>query len=766
MGNGFLFYKTVDWIIVVIVAVIGILGWYYLAKYRKERPLCFGRTCVGLVLSWLYLIYSNSSWPFWEKAYTLVDGGGGRIKFGEQAISIASERIFNNILIEITAIIIIGAFLWDLCIRYIKSHKTDSDNVESENQNGTYGIGLFYWSCIGLFLAQLFISYHWPATRLFSAQTIGYMKHLMRFIVSVAPIGLAFYFCNSFWKRLEDELNNKKFSDSIYPTLMVAQGTFYTFVGVSAILLTYTGGQNVDVILQGLKLAFLTSVVGLLYSIAARFKIKAAVDKHYTEVKNNEVKLATLKKINSTEEGIKVPEYLDERDFYVVLKNIDRSLAKFAGELVDANKDCLRKQADVFGEKLELVFNSLKKDMEEVSNHSADIKNNFEAQKVSSEELKNEMKALWENANGAYTNVSAVAENFNDLITNCKVEQLAPTVKQVSMLSESTERLNTNISAIIDKIGGNSDKIVAWSKNIETNLKNIMTADVNLYDEFSKYQQNIEKINLPKIADLLTVLTNNYEKLSMIKEQDVEFYETNKTAIEEQISLIKSMVHAQQAAVKEQEALLEELFRKQKEAINSKEEAVLASITAAEKDFNIRKEAIERLLVEREDGALQDIDKQKLAIEAKLKQHEETMDAIINEKEAFALKAIDEREAMMQDMLNQRKLIIEDTINNTRKLNASVGYASDALSTLQDRLNYDSDEVVSTIKEINNSIFNHHVEVSRVFYDKLITEQKKYLENLEAMRDKTMNASLDVTAQTLKHVINELKEHSQNDLKD
>ena len=137
-------------------------------------------------------------------------------------------------------------------------------------------------------------------------------------LLNIVPILLSVGLCISYWKKLVKDIENNNF-DSIYPTLMVAQGTFYTFVGVSAILVAYkaNGGSNeIPLLIGGLKLAFLTSVIGILFSIGAKSYIKEKMDIY---VKNK--------------------EHIDEYNIYDVLKEISCTLKDMKEQSDKTNKD-------------------------------------------------------------------------------------------------------------------------------------------------------------------------------------------------------------------------------------------------------------------------------------------------------------------------------------------------------------------------------------------------------------------------------------------
>lgn len=156
--------------------------------------------------------------------------------------------------------------------------------------------GLILWRCkclykntsvrtllivaLGIFTLNVAIGTNWlpndPSEYRTTSHNIGIVKAFFEFALSIIPIITSFYICNKYWKKMEEDFENKIFSGSIYPTLMVAQGTFFTFVGVASVLISFgiSKDGNTDQLLNGLKLAFFTSVIGLIYSIAAKIYVK------------------------------------------------------------------------------------------------------------------------------------------------------------------------------------------------------------------------------------------------------------------------------------------------------------------------------------------------------------------------------------------------------------------------------------------------------------------------------------------------------------
>lgn len=112
--------------------------------------------------------------------------------------------------------------------------------------------------------------------------------------LSWMTIGCSAYVCYSFWKKMKKKIQAYKFEDNFYPTMMVAQGTYYTFIGISAILITFgandNGNQFTEVrgLLAGLRLAFITSVIGLISSIIAKMYMKKKAIEYQESTPNQE----------------------------------------------------------------------------------------------------------------------------------------------------------------------------------------------------------------------------------------------------------------------------------------------------------------------------------------------------------------------------------------------------------------------------------------------------------------------------------------------
>ena len=615
-------YSFADKLCLVFFAVIIFAGLIFYKKKKEGKPSLFVITGVGVLLIWVFLMVTDQTWAFWKAAY---HSDAKRVNEAAQMIDIYSSSIFNNILVSIPTIWLLGAWIWSYLLKDVAK-----DIIKRENDDS---IQEFYFSCLFLFSAQLVIGYYWPNITLFEDIKItnkawGFIKHILRAFVAVAPIWYSFKFCNRYWGYLKEELEQKKFNDSIYPTLMVAQGTFYTFVGVSAILLIYTGNKDISQILQGLKLAFLTSVIGLLYSIAARFKIMAATKEYYAL------------------RAQRMP--LDEYDFYVLIKNIHDSLRNDFQNIVENNNKALNVQTEVFAQKIEEVFGKLKEDMATTAQYSQSIKENFEMQNKSAVQLRGEIAGLLEEANGAYSNISQTAAAFDRFIKESNASQLPKVVKDVAFVAEQTNRINnyaqslySNIENNLEKISRNSEEIVSWTSNMDK----MATANQALSSEIMQYHDAIGELNLPAVAQTLKHLSDSYENLDKFKDRDYTMLQQYNHMLEEQKAAISEQLH-----------------------------------------------------------------------------------------------------------------LLEDTIKMIRVSQASYEGSTRALSNLAERVNQNTDNVVGAFVNLDAQIRKQSLKIEEEHYKALLEQQKKYMENLEAARNKTLEASLDVTNAVLDRVKNEFAE--------
>lgn len=307
-----------------------------------------------------------------------------------------------------------------------------------------------------MFLVQLFTSYTFNNIRLISAADLKIAQNVWKFIIGLIPIVFSIALCQHFWRKLQEQLDKGEFSNSIYPTLMVAQGTFYTFLGVSVILFTYDSSRpDVNSLLAGLKMAFLTSVIGLLFSIAAKLHINSS-QKEW--IKNNP-KLE-LNRPTVTEEDI-YNVFITQNDIINIIKTDIASIkgysenqAKVMGEFVKAiNKAVTEHMQNTY----EFQKQCMEENLKEVSESMIkNINTVFSNMTSSIDTVKNSCIQINENLTGFNSNIESSFDTF--------AKKLQTTDVELDKINESFRKLNSTCLAC-------SDDIISSINNVANNLK-------------------------------------------------------------------------------------------------------------------------------------------------------------------------------------------------------------------------------------------------------------------------------------------------------
>lgn len=307
-----------------------------------------------------------------------------------------------------------------------------------------------------MFLVQILISNYYPAVFGISGSDIGIAKNTWKFIMGLVPIVFSVVLCQHFWCKLQEQLDKGEFNNSIYPTLMVAQGTFYTFLGVSVILFTYNSSySDVNSLLAGLKMAFLTSVIGLLFSIAAKLHINRS-QKEW--IKNNP-KLE-LNRPTVTEEDI-YNVFITQKDIINEIKTDINSI-----------KESSKKQADDMKKFVEAINKAVTEHMQ----------NTYEFQKQCMEEnLKEVSESMIKNINTVFSNMTSSIDTvkntciqINENLTgfNSNIESSFDTfAKKLQTTDVELDKINESFRKLSSTSLACSDDIISSINNVANNLK-------------------------------------------------------------------------------------------------------------------------------------------------------------------------------------------------------------------------------------------------------------------------------------------------------
>lgn len=589
-----------------------------------------------------------------------------------------------NILVSVFMFVVICWLLYKKCIKNI------IDFAEVKFLAGTTLI---------MFLVQILISNYYPAVFGISGSDIGIAKNTWKFIMGLVPIVFSVVLCQHFWCKLQEQLDKGEFNNSIYPTLMVAQGTFYTFLGVSVILFTYNSSySDVNSLLAGLKMAFLTSVIGLLFSIAAKLHINRSQKEWVKENPNLELNRPTV-----TEEDIynlllaqnymtnKIQQYIEDIRFYShnqqevmdrFAKTIDRTIANHMENTYEFQKQCMEKNLREVSESMikniNTVFFDMTASVDTVKRTCIDINKNLV-------DFNSNIKSSFDTFAQKLQTTDAELDKIND-----SVRKLNSTCFTCSDdITRSIKQASSTIGNFITALKSDSYQLLTEQKESHRQF----TASIKAVDDL--FAQN-NAVIAQRFIDLDNALANNL-KVNSDKLQGYLLAFNDLTSryvhnIEDTASAIRSYNEEAKACIAEYkdntDKMLSSLNNACRNLSESTEQYSSAQATVA-KDIQKIKE-----LVAITQNYSQILPRTKLEID-------EAKQEIINHYKVID-KFIQDRNAEFNTKMENAYLTHADNLNGL--LNASLTIISDVLKAAQDNYMSNLAKMENEIEDLRKEI--------------------------------------------------------------
>ena len=347
-----------------------------------------------------------------------------------------------------------------------------------------------------------------------AADESGLLTNIMTALTNVLPILASGVLCRYYWREMDRDIQRKQLGDSIYPSLMVAQGTFYTFVGISIVLFTFDG-NDVSNIISGTKLAFFTSVIGLLSSLAAKIYLKRVTEEYgigssdeyqyYDEAAFFDM----MKKINESirEQNAIIEKNLNKR-LDIVTKGLTNMVEKVTAEHLEKTKECyisLQEASDKVNRDLVIKVNeylgSIDKSVSAMQSFSGDFKTQLRDMKKGFTELNKALGTMSRNSENFTTqigvNFSQLDKALVDFLNNTsgKFETLNKTVTELSQtlvnmdFTNIMKSVDTAFTPLIKQAGEyNTDM-----KNVVDQVKTMTQSSLNLMDMFNETLNNMKQ---------------------------------------------------------------------------------------------------------------------------------------------------------------------------------------------------------------------------------------------------------------------------------
>ena len=347
-----------------------------------------------------------------------------------------------------------------------------------------------------------------------AADESGLLTNIMTALTNVLPILASGVLCRYYWREMDRDIQRKQLGDSIYPSLMVAQGTFYTFVGISIVLFTFDG-NDVSNIISGTKLAFFTSVIGLLSSLAAKIYLKRVTEEYgigssdeyqyYDEAAFFDM----MKKINESirEQNAIIEKNLNKR-LDIVTKGLTNMVEKVTAEHLKKTKECyisLQEASYKVNRDLVIKVNeylgSIDKSVSAMQSFSGDFKTQLRDMKKGFTELNKALGTMSRNSENFTTqigvNFSQLDKALVDFLNNTsgKFETLNKTVTELSQtlvnmdFTNIMKSVDTAFTPLIEQAGEyNTDM-----KDVVDQVKTMTQSSLNLMDMFNETLNNMKQ---------------------------------------------------------------------------------------------------------------------------------------------------------------------------------------------------------------------------------------------------------------------------------
>lgn len=321
-------------------------------------------------------------------------------------------------------------------------------------------------SFIYMFISAAIILFLQIATTLPADATEEMRAEMAKVIIirDYLPILFSIGLCGYYWKQMMKDVKQHKLGESIYPTLMAAQGTFYTFLGISIILLLFTN-RDVTQLIGGLKLAFFTSAIGIMLSIVAKIYLKSETESY----------------VNQDSEGVVVEDtvFVDENDFYRLLKKIHETMEKQRQDITQSVKDSLENYDKNTEIKIKVLFDSL-------------LGNINRTHEILMTDIGNDLKEINSAMTELKNNAKDTNEGFKVTVTHC--EDLN---KYLQKLKGRTEKFADNLIVNMDRITVNIDNLCDSTQKLDFSMyaKSVKEMVDGFITEIVTYNNILKKLD-------------------------------------------------------------------------------------------------------------------------------------------------------------------------------------------------------------------------------------------------------------------------------
>lgn len=489
------------------------------------------------------------------------------------------------------------------------------------------------------------------------------------------------------------------------PTLLTSIGILGTFTGIVIGLLSFDTNNidgSISQLLDGLKVAFTTSLVGMLSALVYKF--------------------LTTSNFVAPKASKEIKEDIDIKDLYSIMSDQNNNIIKLQNLLSDNADSSLIGQvklmrADI-GDSNKLTNKNLE-DILEQSRKLSLLNNIYESIRISNEYFKSieenqsNQKKLFEDFS---VELWEKLQDFADMLSKSATEQVIEALKNV--ISEFNEKLTEQFGQNFKELNDAVKELVIWQDNYKNQLgemKNQFDTSVSSMGEMEKSIENISvnsklipenmshlesvmKINQHQIDEL----SNHLEAFKDIRDRAVEAVPEIRTQIDNTINGI-------------QKASLELI-----EGVTSSTDKISTVMTQNADDFAKNVSQTNAALVQSSDTLTKSSDEIKDQLTLTIQD--------INKNVREMIENISKNSEDINKSFKDVNSTIENELQNTnKKMIISFNNSIDELQNLSKKI---SDSLSSVTSELENNIKN----VSQ----KQLEETTKVLNGLDKSIEKTI----------------------------
>lgn len=314
-----------------------------------------------------------------------------------------------------------------------------------------------------------------------------------------------------FWRK---KGSNESFVNYT-PTLLTSLGILGTFLGIVLGLLEFNTGSietSIVKLLDGLKVAFITSVIGILGSILFKFIINA-----------NLLKPKENKNISN--------EDVDINDLFDILNKQNENLIKLQSTLSDNEESSIVSQLKLFRSD---ISDNYKKNHEQLLSSNQALKSLVDAGNLQ-KDLFNEFQ----------TSLFYKLENFAEMLSKSATEQVIEALN--SVIKDFNQKLTEQFGENFKELNNAVIRLVEWQENYKNQLEVMKNQFDMSVDSITDMEKSIEQISthsksIPESMNNLEIVINTNQNQVEELNRHLEVFKDMRDKAVEAVPAIKQQV--------------------------------------------------------------------------------------------------------------------------------------------------------------------------------------------------------------------------------